>query len=136
MKQGRYASSKPPQAAAGWRVERRTPPSRLYGANGLRTGPDGRVYVAQVTGSQISALDVGTGELETISPLGSDVVAPDDIAFDTHGNMYITAYYDGRVSVRSRDGSTRVLRDDVPGANGITVHQAGCSSTSAGATAA
>ena len=30
---------------------------------------------------------------------------------------------DGRVSVRGADGHTRVLRGDVPSANGITVHQ-------------
>ena len=47
----------------GWRLERVTAPSRLFGANGLRTGPDGRVYIAQVTGSQISVLDHRTGEL-------------------------------------------------------------------------
>jgi len=123
QQKGRYSASKPLHTAAGWSVERCTPPSRLYGANGLRTGADGRVYVAQVAGSQISALDIGTGELETISPMGSDVVAPDDIAFDARGNMYITEYYDGRVSVRGSDGRTRVLRDDLPGANGITVHQ-------------
>jgi sugar lactone lactonase YvrE len=123
LQKGRYSASKPLQAAAGWNVERCTPPSRLYGANGLRTGPDGRIYVAQVAGSQISALDLGTGELETISALGSEVIAPDDIAFDAQANLYITEYYDGRVSVRGADGRTRVLRDDVPGANGITVHQ-------------
>ena len=83
IQQGRYSASKPLQTAAGWSAERRTPPSRLYGANGLRTGPDGRVYVAQVAGSQISALDLGTGALETISPVGSDIVAPDDPAFDS-----------------------------------------------------
>src|SRR6202021_3469711 len=32
---------------------------------------------------------------------------------------------DGRVSVRGADGTTRVLRGDVPSANGITVHQGG-----------
>ncbi len=70
-----------PTAADGWRLERLTAPSRLFGANGLRTGPDGRVYVAQVTGSQISALDVGTGRVETVSAKGGDIVAPDDVAF-------------------------------------------------------
>ncbi|MGW0021286.1 SMP-30/gluconolactonase/LRE family protein [Rhodococcus sp. NPDC003382] len=107
----------------GWALERLTPPSRLFGANGLRSGPDGRIYVAQVAGSQISAFDPVTGALETISPKGSDIVAPDDVAFDSHGDMYITEYYDGRVSIRGADGSTRLLRDDLPGANGITIHQ-------------
>jgi hypothetical protein len=63
----RYASpiSGPHQVevAESWRLERVTAPSRLFGANGLRTGPDGRVYIAQVTGSQISALDHCTGQL-------------------------------------------------------------------------
>jgi len=48
---GRYAAARPPSLAEGWSLERLTPVSRLFGANGLRTGPDGRIYVAQVTGS-------------------------------------------------------------------------------------
>jgi sugar lactone lactonase YvrE len=112
-----------PSLAEGWHLERLTPPSRLFGANGLRTGPDGRIYIAQVTGSQISALDIGTGLLETISAKGGDIIAPDDVAFDPRGDLYATEVMDGRVSVRSTDGHTRVLRGDVPSANGITVHQ-------------
>lgn len=103
-------------------MARLTPPSRLFGANGLRTGPDGRIYIAQVTGSQISALDVDTGRLETISAKGGDIVAPDDVAFGPRGDLFATEVMDGRVSVRGTDGSTRVLRADVPSANGITVH--------------
>jgi len=112
-----------PAAAEGWRLERLTAPSRLFGANGLRTGPDGRVYVAQVTGSQISTLDLGTGRVDTVSAKGGDIIAPDDVAFDSSGNLYATEVMDGRVSVRDAGGRTRVLRDDLPCANGITVHQ-------------
>lgn len=118
----RYVSAAP-NVAEGWRFERLTAPSRLFGANGLRTGPDGRVYIAQVTGSQISALDVGTGLLETISAKGGDIIAPDDVAFDQDGNLYATEVMDGRVSALGKDGRTRVLRGDLPCANGITVHQ-------------
>ena len=100
----RYTSATSISLAEGWSLERLIPPSRLFGANGLRTGPDGRVYVAQVAGSQISALHVDTGELETISAQGADIVAPDDVAFDPAGNLYATEYYDGRVSVRGTDG--------------------------------
>jgi sugar lactone lactonase YvrE len=100
-----------------------TGPSRLFGANGLRTGPDGRVYIAQVTGSQISALDVATGQLDTISPKGGEIIAPDDVAFDPSGNLYATEVMDGRVSMRDAAGRSRVLRDDVPSANGITFHR-------------
>jgi sugar lactone lactonase YvrE len=119
----RYATAQPLDVAEGWDIERVTAPSRLFGANGLRTGPDGRIYIAQVTGSQISALDLRTGELMTASPKGGDIVAPDDVAFDAGGNLYATEVMDGRVSVRDTDGRTRVLRDDVPSANGITFHR-------------
>jgi sugar lactone lactonase YvrE len=120
--QARYSAGNP-TTADGWRLERLTAPSRLFGANGLRTGPDGRIYVAQVTGSQISALDLATGLLDTVSAKGGDIIAPDDVAFDPSGNMYATEVMDGRVSVREPGGGTRVLRDDLPCANGITVHR-------------
>lgn len=119
----RYPVTQPVNVAEGWELERITAPSRLFGANGLRTGPDGRIYIAQVTGSQISALDPRTGELVTTSPKGGDIVAPDDVAFDANGNLYATEVMDGRVSVCDIGGRTRVLRDDVPSANGITFHQ-------------
>jgi sugar lactone lactonase YvrE len=120
---GRYSAARPPSLAEGWSLTRLTPPSRLFGANGLRTGPDGRVYIAQVTGSQISALDVTTGRLDVVSAKGSDIVAPDDVAFDPDGNLYATEVMDGRVSMLDAAGRTRVLRDDVPSANGITFHR-------------
>ena len=121
--QSRYAATQEPEAADGWHLERLTAPSRLFGANGLRTGPDGRIYIAQVTGSQISALDVDTGAVETISAKGGDIIAPDDVAFDSRGNLVVTEVMDGRVSLRDTTGRTRVLRDDVPSANGITFHR-------------
>ncbi|OMC57753.1 gluconolaconase [Mycobacterium sp. IS-836] len=119
----RYSAARQPTLAEGWTLQRLTPPSRLFGANGLRTGPDGRIYIAQVTGSQISALDPATGRLDTVSAKGGDIVAPDDVAFDPNGNLYATEVMDGRVSVRDAAGRTRVLRDDVPSANGITFHR-------------
>lgn len=118
----RYAAPDP-SAADGWQLRRLTAPSRLFGANGLRTGPDGRVYVAQVTGSQISALDLASGELETVSARGGDIIAPDDVAFGDDGTLFATEVMDGRVSARDTAGRTRVLRDDLPCANGITVHR-------------
>ncbi len=120
---GRYGAARPPSLAEGWTLQRLTQASRLFGANGLRTGADGRIYVAQVSGSQISAIHVDTGQIETISAKGGDIIAPDDIAFDAQGNLYATEVMDARVSVRGTDGRTRVLRDDLPSANGITLHQ-------------
>jgi sugar lactone lactonase YvrE len=122
LQTGRYVAASAVDLAEGWTLERLTPVSRVFGANGLRTGPDGRIYVAQVTGSQISAVDVETGALETISAKGGAIVAPDDVAFDARGNLYATEVMDARVGVIGVDGRARVLRDDVPGANGITFH--------------
>ena len=122
MRNARYAAPNP-STAPGWRLDRVTAPSRLYGANGLRTGPDGRVYVAQVTGSRISALDLTTNVVDTVSAQGGDIIAPDDVAFGADGTLYATEVMDGRVSARDTAGRTRVLRDDLPCANGITVHQ-------------
>ena len=120
---GRFTALHPAEAAAGWQIGRLTPPSRLFGANGLRNGADGRIYVAQVSGSQISAIDIDTGEIETISAMGGAIVAPDDLAFDEDGNLYVTEITEGRVSMLAPDGTTRVICGDMPCANPITVHQ-------------
>ncbi len=120
---GRYTATTSPSLAEGWTLKRLTQPSRLFGANGLRTGPDGRIYVAQVSGSQISAINVDTGAIETISPKGGDIVAPDDLVFDDAGNLYATEITEGRISMRAPNGTTRVVYGDIPVANPITFHQ-------------
>jgi sugar lactone lactonase YvrE len=120
---GRYTATTSPNLAEGWTLKRLTQPSRLFGANGLRTGPDGRIYVAQVSGSQISAINVDTGAIETISPKGGDIVAPDDLVFDDAGNLYATEITEGRISMRAPNGTTRVVYGDIPVANPITFHQ-------------
>lgn len=118
----RFAGLDDITAAEGWKVERLTRPSRLFGANGLRTGPDGRIYVAQVPGSAVTALDPDSGETEVISAIDGPITAPDDIAFDSAGNMYSTELTVGRVSMLTPSGQYRVIDDDMPVANPITVH--------------
>ena len=122
MLPSRY-SSVPAKVAEGWSLTRMTPPSRLHGANGIATGPDGRLWVAQVPASQVSAINVDTGAIEVISPMGGDIVAPDDLVFDDQGNLYLTEITMGRVAMRSPNGTTRVLRGDIPVANPITWNQ-------------
>jgi sugar lactone lactonase YvrE len=119
----RYAAPAAASTAEGWALSRATPPSRLFGANGLRTGPDGRVYVAQVGGSQISAVDVDSGAVEVISAMGGAIVAPDDLVFDDAGNIFATEITLGQVSMLSPNGSVRVIQGDMPVANPITMHQ-------------
>lgn len=112
--------------AEGWSIQRITPASRLSGANGLRTGADNRIYVAQVAGSKVSAIDVVTGDIETISAsrsAASGIVGPDDLAFDDLGNLYCTEITEGRVSMMTPSGEYRVIQGDMPVANPITFHQ-------------
>jgi sugar lactone lactonase YvrE len=116
----RYTQSGTHTSVEGWRVSRLTPPSRLHGANGLTTGPDGRLYCAQVPGSQVSAIDVDSGVIETISAMGGDIVAPDDLVFDEAGNLYLTEITEGRVCMRTPSGEVKVIQGDMPVANPIT----------------
>ncbi len=115
----------PTTVATGWRFEPVTAPSRLGGSNGMTIGPDGRLYVTQVFASQVTAIDVETGVHEVFSPLGGGIVGPDDGIFAADGTFFATEPLIGRVSARAPDGSYRVVRDDLPGANGITVDHAG-----------
>ena len=125
MKVNRYLESgvQSPQLAPGWSLDALMAPSKLYGANGMRVGADGRIYIAQAFGSQISALDTTSCEMTTVSPVGGDIVAPDDLDFDSRGILYATEVFSERVSARMPDGSVRVVADNLPVANGITVHK-------------
>jgi sugar lactone lactonase YvrE len=119
----RYKAALAASTAAGWRLERLTPPSRLYGANGLRTGVDGRIYVAQVAGNQVSAIDVDTGAIEAYSPMGGPITGPDDLVFDEAGNLYVTEITENQVRVVRPNGDSEVILGDVAVANPITYHQ-------------
>jgi sugar lactone lactonase YvrE len=123
MSESRYTGPAPAKAAEGWSISRLTPPSRLSGANGIRTGADGRIYVASVPSSSVNAINPDTGVIEVISPLGGDIVAPDDLVFDEAGNLYLTEITLGRVSVRDPNGRMSVVHGDMPVANPITYHQ-------------
>jgi sugar lactone lactonase YvrE len=107
----------------GLTLEYLAPPSRLYGANGIRAGRDGRLYIAQLAGSRVSAMDIDTGELMHLETADGAILGPDDLAFDDAGNLFITEFTENRVSMRSPGGAIRVLQGDIPGANPITFHQ-------------
>jgi len=120
---GRNNAGTAAQPAEGWMLRRLTPASRLQSANGIRTGKDGRIYVAQVAGSRVSAVDVDSGAIETISPSGGGIIGPDDLAFDDEGNLYCTEITEGRVSMMTPSGEYRVVHGEMPVANPITYHQ-------------
>lgn len=103
-------------AAAGWTLAQITQPSTLFGANGMRIGPDGRLYVVQAFGSQVSAINLTDGSVDTISRIGGAIVAPDDLAFDSRGTMYATEVMSARVCARAPNGEVRIIADNVPAA--------------------
>jgi hypothetical protein len=41
------------------------------------------------------------------SPMGGDIVGPDDPVFDPKGNLYVSEITEGRVSVLAANGTTR-----------------------------
>jgi sugar lactone lactonase YvrE len=120
---GRETENGIAQVAEGWSLSRLTRPSRLNGANGIRTGADGRIYVAQVAGSRVSAIDPDSGDISTVSAIGGGITAPDDLVFDDDGNLYCTEITKNRVSVLAPNGTARVLQGDIDTANPITFHQ-------------
>ncbi|MEZ5236695.1 MAG: hypothetical protein R2749_28970 [Acidimicrobiales bacterium] len=114
-----------PAAAAGWALATVVAPARLGGANGIVWSPDGLLMVTQVFGSQVTAIDVDAGTHRTFSPLGGGIAAPDDGAFGVDGTFFATEPMHATVSARRPDGTYRVLHDDLPGANGMTVSHDG-----------
>ncbi len=79
--------------------------------------------MAQVSGSQVSAIDVMFGrDRNLISPMGGDIVAPDDLVFDPQGNLYVTEISEGRVGRRDTKGNYSVVYGDIPCANPITFY--------------
>ncbi|MDA3645698.1 hypothetical protein LZ318_28270 [Saccharopolyspora indica] len=102
-----------------WRIERLTAANPLWGSNGIAFGPDGRLYVAQYVAGRISAVDLGSGEVEVVVDLDGPVQSPDDLAFGADGSMYITDLAPGRVWRRAPDGTFTLISDDVAMANGI-----------------
>ncbi|MBK1789042.1 hypothetical protein JHE00_32330 [Prauserella sp. ASG 168] len=100
-------------------MTRLTPPSRLWGSNGVAFGPDGRLYVAQFLAGQISAVDVASGDVEVVVPADGPVASPDDLAFGPDGSMYITDLVPGRVWRRDPGGEYTLVSGDVALPNGI-----------------
>ncbi|WP_435846196.1 hypothetical protein [Streptomyces diacarni] len=109
-----------PAASGLWSATRLGSPNPLWGSNGVAFGPDGRLHVAQFLAGQISAVDLASGEVEAVVPMGGPVHSPDDLAFGADGSMYIADLVPGRVWRRSPRGAYSLVSDQVKVPNGIT----------------
>lgn len=95
------------------------------GTNGLAFDADGRLWIADLTGNQILAVDPADGSI--LVRLGADagVHAPDDLAFDADGRLWWTNNEQGgigRIDAPAAAGATSTTVAEVgPGANPIAV---------------
>ena len=92
----------------------------FQGANGIRVSPDGLLYVTSDVGSRIDVLQVHSGK--RLKSLGQQqgVYGPDDLAFDSDGRLYWTAFFTGEVMRLNDDGLAEVVANVGPGVNAIS----------------
>ena len=107
----------------GHAIERIVAGSPFHTANGVAFGPDGRLYVASVSGESIFALDVATGAVTV--EVGPSPGEADDLAFAPGGDLIWTAFMEGAVRRRLPDGSMRDLATGLPGINSIALTRDG-----------
>ena len=97
--------------------------SGLHSANGVTFGLDGRLYVASAFGESLFAVDVTTGEVETV--VGPFSGGSDDLVFTPCGDMIWTAVLEGAVRQRTVGGEVSDLATGIAGANSIALTRDG-----------
>jgi len=107
--------------AAGWHHQIVVGPGSLFGSNGIRVTPTGDLWITQSLGDRVSSWSPATGRFRIVAGSRDGVSGPDDLAFDSAGNTYLSQPRDGWVSRMAPSGALTVLVDDAPEANGITV---------------
>ena len=76
----------------------------IHGANGIRFGPDGNLYIASVIGQEIIVMNKQNGKI--INRFGPDhgVEGPDDLVFGPDGSLYWTEILIGNVGRMTPEG--------------------------------
>ena len=91
----------------------------LHGANGIRFGPDGNLYIASVAGREIIVMNPQNGKIIKRMGPAADVEGPDDLVFGPDGSLYWTEIMIGNVGRMTPEGV--VSKQFVaPGVNPIT----------------
>lgn len=107
-------------------LDDQTPPE---GTNGIRVASDGTLWIADLDGGQIVAVDPSTGAL--LARLGADagVTTPDDLAFDADARLWWTEFPGGAVGriddPTAPDAASVVVTEVGTGANPIDVDEDG-----------
>ncbi len=96
-------------------------PSVFHGVHGMKIGPDGALYVADIYGFTIWRVDRATGAAAPY--VGFPYGMADDLAFSTSGLLAWTS--PGRVFGRKPDGQIYLIADRLPGVNGIGFTRSG-----------
>ena len=94
--------------------------AEIAGVNGMHFGPDGYLYAASVTGSDISIIDTKTNKIIKRYDQSDGVIGPDDIAFNSKGEFYWTSILTGEVAGFDLEGNKVVAGNPGIGVNPIT----------------
>jgi len=105
--------------APAFQLEKIVPGSEFHSLNGIALGPDGKVYVASVTGESVYTFDLTTRKIDILvgPPLGQS----DDLVITREGAVIWTSIAEGIVRRRDPDGRIRDIAKDLPGANSIAL---------------
>ena len=96
----------------------------INAANGIDVGPDGNLYVASVSGQDISVINKNNGKI--IHKITNGVVSPDDVVFNPDGSaMYWTDLIIGEVGRLDLETNTVIKKFIAPGVNPVRVSQDG-----------
>jgi sugar lactone lactonase YvrE len=79
--------------------------AQVKGANGLKIGPDGNIYIASGIGREIVVMNPKNGKVIDRLDQDQGVLGPDDLVFGPDGSLYWTDIVSGEVGRLKPDGS-------------------------------
>lgn len=104
----------PPQATSGGvQPNVLVTGAHIRSPNGIKVGPDGKLYVASTNERAVLVVDPDTGEILKRYGHEAGVRGPDDVAVAPDGSIYWTDIFEGRVGRLGADGSMRSQMVDV-----------------------